>query len=46
MRDWQELVRQRLDGLALDSTEREAVYDELAGPPGGGVRKSPSKGFA
>jgi len=30
MRDWQELVRQRLDGLALDSTEREAVYDELA----------------
>jgi hypothetical protein len=30
MRDWQELVRQRLGGLALDSTEREAVHDELA----------------
>jgi hypothetical protein len=30
MLDWQELVRQRLSGLALDSMEREAVYDELA----------------
>lgn len=30
MRDWQELVRQRLAGLELDAAEREEVHAELA----------------
>lgn len=30
MRDWQEIVRQRLAGLELDATEREEVQVELA----------------
>lgn len=30
MRDWQELVRQRLAGLDLDAAEREEVHAELA----------------
>lgn len=30
MPDWQELVRLRLSGLALDSTEKEEVHAELA----------------
>lgn len=30
MRDWQELVRQRLAGLELDSAEKEEVHAELA----------------
>lgn len=30
MRDWQELVRQRLVGLELDADEREEVHAELA----------------
>jgi hypothetical protein len=30
MRDWQELVRQRLSGLALDAPEKEEVHAELA----------------
>jgi len=30
MPDWQKLVRRRLSGLALDSTEREDVHTELA----------------
>jgi hypothetical protein len=29
--DWQELVRQRLSGLALDAAERDEVHTELAG---------------
>lgn len=31
MRDWRELVRLRLSGLALDSAEKEEVQAELAG---------------
>src|SRR6266481_3421599 len=31
MPDWQELVRQRLAGLALDPAEREEVCKELTG---------------
>ncbi len=31
MRDWQELVRQRLSGLGLDAAERDEVHAELAG---------------
>ena len=31
MADWRKLVRQRLDGLALDRAERDAVHSELAG---------------
>ena len=30
MADWQELVRQRLSGLALDAGEKEEVHAELA----------------
>jgi hypothetical protein len=30
MADWQELVRQRLSGLALDALEKDEVYAELA----------------
>jgi hypothetical protein len=30
MPDWKKLVRQRLSGLALDSTEKEEVHSELA----------------
>jgi hypothetical protein len=30
MRDWQELVRQRLSGLALDASEKDEVHAELA----------------
>jgi hypothetical protein len=30
MADWQELVRQRLSGLALDAAEKEEVHAELA----------------
>src|SRR5215467_15384724 len=30
MPDWQELVRRRLSGLALDSREKEEVHAELA----------------
>ncbi len=30
MPDWQELVRQRLSGLAVDSTEKEEIHAELA----------------
>ena len=30
MPDWQELVRQRLSGLALDPAERDEVHSELA----------------
>lgn len=31
MPDWQQLVRQRLSGLALDATEKDEVHAELAG---------------
>jgi hypothetical protein len=31
MPDWQELVRQRLSGLALDAEEKDEVHAELAG---------------
>jgi hypothetical protein len=31
MPDWQNLVRQRLAGLALDAAEKEEIYNELAG---------------
>lgn len=31
MPDWQELVRQRLSGLALDASEKDEVHAELAG---------------
>jgi hypothetical protein len=30
MPDWQELVRQRLSGLALDTAERKEIQAELA----------------
>jgi len=30
MRDWQELVRQRLGGLELDAAEKEEVQTELS----------------
>ena len=30
MPDWQELVRQRLSGLALDAAEKEEIHAELA----------------
>lgn len=31
MPDWQELVRQRLRGMALEGGEAEQVIDEIAG---------------